>query len=71
MACHWVYDKEVPGGRFWLPECWGGLYEPSGCYCPRPKHSTEDELKALIVKLTKRVDELENRLPINQEAPTD
>lgn len=63
MACHWVYDKDVPGGKFWLPECLGGLYEPSGCYCPRPPRATKDELAEKIKALEKRVSDLEKQNP--------
>lgn len=32
--CHWVKDASCPGGRFWLPVCWGGVHNGSaGCYC--------------------------------------
>ena len=49
MVCRWVPDKEI--GRFWVPECWGGLNGgPGGCYCKRePKKSD----------LEKRVERLE------------
>lgn len=50
--CRWVKDKTVPGGKFWLPECWGGLYDPDGCYCDKP--STES--------LGERISELEEKL---------
>jgi hypothetical protein len=61
MACHWVHDKEVPGGKFWRPECWGGLYDPDGCYCPRPPRATKDELAERVKRLEKRIADLESR----------
>jgi len=32
--CRWVKDASCPGGKFWLPACWGGvLGGKEGCYC--------------------------------------
>ena len=57
--CRWVRSSEVPGGKFWLPECWGGLYGPEGCYCPPAPRATKDELANRISALEKRVQKLE------------
>lgn len=57
--CHWVRDSDVPGGKFWLPECWGGLYGPEGCYCAPEPRVTRDQLAARIEKLEKRIEQLE------------
>lgn len=32
--CHWEKDSTVPGGRFWLPGCMGGIYGKNWCTCP-------------------------------------
>lgn len=54
--CRWVPDKEV--GRFWLPECFGGIYGPAGCYCPRePKADRITALEKRIAKLEKIVNQ--------------
>lgn len=57
MRCHWVKDDEVPGGKFFVPGCWGGLMagDRSGCYC---RVNEKDEL----VDLQKRVAKLEKQL---------
>jgi hypothetical protein len=57
MSCHWVYTKEVPEGRFWLPDCWGGLYGPDGCYCHAGEKAKEDR-----EALEERIDQLERRI---------
>lgn len=34
MACRWVIDKSVPGGKYHIPECWGTVHDPEGfCIC--------------------------------------
>lgn len=53
MYCRWVNDKD---GRYYVPQCWGGLYHISGCYCERPSQKTKVE------RLEKRVQELEEKL---------
>ncbi len=57
--CRWVRAADVPGGKFWLPECWGGLYGPDGCYCLPEPRATKDELVNRIAALEKRVETLE------------
>lgn len=56
MRCRWVKDSEVKGGRFWLPECYGGLYGRAGCYCP------QEPEKDRIKMLEERIEKLEARL---------
>lgn len=56
MSCRWIYDREVPGGRYWVPDCWGGLYGPEGCYCEKPKRrDIEDRLERIEAVLEKLV----------------
>lgn len=43
--CRWVTDKD--GFRFWLPQCYGGLYNSLGCYCPKPERVSRDEMSDL------------------------
>jgi hypothetical protein len=58
-VCRWHRDATVPGGRFFVPGCWGGLQNMdfSNCYCDRRKHraSLEDrieKLEAMVRNLT-------------------
>jgi hypothetical protein len=54
MACRWMNDKEI--GRWYLPECWGGLYDIEGCYCDRSSPNDEvEQLKKRVQKLEKIV----------------
>lgn len=50
--------KTVDGFRFYFPECWGGLYKKSGCYCPMPAtiKSRIKELKSEIADLQYELD---------------
>ena len=58
MACH--TEQGV-----YIPECWGGLYRKSGCYCRDenniPRNTTDPYLKA-IKKLSREVRRLEARI---------
>ena len=65
MACHWVYTKEVAEGRFWLPDCWGGLYGPDGCYCHvgEPRED-RDELLDRLESALERIEKLEKSLAV-------
>ena len=63
MSCHWVRAKELPEGRFWLPDCWGGLYGPEGCYCrsTSERQERDSQLAERIYKLEARLAVLEGR----------
>jgi hypothetical protein len=56
MACRWMWDKEI--GRWFLPECYGGLHawDLSGCYCERPRNRLE--------ALESRIEELERAVAL-------
>lgn len=61
MRCHWVKDKDVPGGKFQVPGCIGcAVYGPSGCTCgpAGSKRAMEQE----IDELKERVRELETKI---------
>ncbi len=54
-VCRWIADKDVPGGKFFLPECWGGAMAHAGsemamCHCDRRKAKAD---------LFQRVEQLE------------
>lgn len=56
--CRWIKDADVPGGKFFVPECWprvmGG---PSAeCHCPKPDRQSMAEM---IDYLMDRVAKLE------------
>lgn len=60
--CHWVFDSEVPGGKFLVPGCWsravGSDFSP--CHCTRERGPS---LKDRISKLEARVQELSKAIP--------
>jgi ferredoxin-thioredoxin reductase catalytic subunit len=60
--CRWVYEKDAPDGRFFVPGCWGGVMDRGECYCARP---TRDDNRATIED---RIDHLERRLDFICEA---
>jgi hypothetical protein len=67
-ACHWVKDRDVPGGRFLVPGClnraiYGDLAE---CHCQN-KPTIADSMDAII----KRLDRLEKRLALPDPDRTD
>jgi hypothetical protein len=56
MACRWMHDPEI--GRWWYPECIGGIYGKEGCTCPRGQKAKDDRIN----QLERRVEKLEKRL---------
>jgi hypothetical protein len=55
FVCRWVADKDVPGGRYFVPGCWGGAMAREGdelanCHCNRRKAKAD---------LFQRVEQLE------------
>ncbi len=54
MACRGMWDEGI--GRWFLPECHGGMHvwDLRGCYCERPRSRLE--------QLEARVEELEQAL---------
>ncbi|UXO94017.1 hypothetical protein Pan4_30 [Pseudanabaena phage Pan4] len=47
--CRWVYDKEVPGGKFLVPGCWNRtIYgDDVECQCREGPETIGDQLAAL------------------------
>jgi hypothetical protein len=46
--CRWVYDKDVPGGKFLVPGCWNrALDEYGDCHCKEGPETIGDQLAAL------------------------
>lgn len=43
----------VEGERVYIPQCWGGLYDIAGCYCPKPA-----TIKSEIRELEKQLERL-------------
>jgi hypothetical protein len=31
--CRWIKDANAPGGKVWVPECYGGIGGKSTCTC--------------------------------------
>lgn len=57
-SCHWVRDKDVPGGRFLVPGCWNRAVhgDHAECQCPRP---TKQERAVMLEDVVARLDKLE------------
>jgi len=45
---------------FWLPECYGGLYGPEGCYCP-DESTLQERVETLETELAELRAELKSR----------
>ena len=47
--CRWVYDKDVPGGKFLVPGCWNRAVhgDDADCHCADDPETVEDQLAAL------------------------
>lgn len=64
FVCRWIADKTVPGGRFFVPGCWGGAMAREGdefdmCICDR-RLAYDDAMQ--------RVDKMEERLAAMEKA---
>lgn len=56
MPCRWMHDPKI--GRWWYPECMGGIYGREGCTCPRTARAKQHK----IDELERRIDQLETKL---------
>ena len=46
--CRWVYDKDVPGGKFLVPGCWNrALDEYADCHCEDGPETFGQQLAAM------------------------
>jgi hypothetical protein len=52
-VCRWVYDSEVPGGKFLVPGCWNRALngDDAECQCPDDPETIGDQLNALRVQI--------------------
>ncbi len=59
--CRWVYDKDVPGGKFLVPGCWNRAVhgDDAECQCYEPPETIGDQLAAL----RKEIEDLKRRIP--------
>lgn len=62
MPCKWMHDPEI--GRWWYPQCMGGIYGKEGCTCDR-RGLTKDR----AAELEKRISKLERRLETALKLP--
>jgi hypothetical protein len=54
-----MHDRDI--GRWWYPQCLGGIYGKKGCTCPRIPQ------KDRIAMLEKRIEKLECRAVLAPE----
>lgn len=54
--CGYRWDAQA-GERYYLPQCWGGLYDISGCYC-RPRSHDETDTDARLAAVEAKLDRL-------------
>lgn len=59
MPCRWMHDPEI--GKWWYPQCIGGIYGREGCTCHRGPQ------KDRVAELEKRIEKLESRLSAHSE----
>ena len=54
-ACHWVSDKDVPGGKFLVPGCWNRALngDDAECHCPSSEMTTDEKLETIMARLDK------------------
>ena len=60
MNCHWVKDKDVPGGRFLVPGCWNRAIngDDAECHCKMPTRQEQfEEINSRLDKLEKLITE--------------
>ena len=53
--CHWVYDQEVPGGKFLVPGCMNRAMngDDADCHCAGDAETVDDQLEAIRRRMTK------------------
>jgi hypothetical protein len=51
--CRWVYDKDVPGGKFLVPGCMNRAVhgDDADCHCPDDPETVEDRIAAMEAKI--------------------
>lgn len=64
FVCRWIADKDVPGGKYFVPGCWPGAVARDGdemavCICNRKKAEAD---------LFQRVEELEKTVAVLKKA---
>lgn len=47
--CRWVYDQEVPGGKFLVPGCWNRTLhgDDADCQCQDDAETVDDQIADL------------------------
>lgn len=51
--CRWIYDAEVPGGKFLVPGCMNRAVhgDDADCHCPDDPETVEDRIAAMQAKI--------------------
>lgn len=61
--CHWVTDREVPGGKFLVPGCWNRAIngDDAECHCVSGPETRSERLERKMDDIIKRLDRLEGK----------
>ena len=51
--CRWIYDDEVPDGKFLVPGCMNRAVhgDDADCHCPDDPETVEDRIASLQAKI--------------------
>ncbi len=53
--CRWVYDTDVPNGKFLVPGCWNRAVhgDDADCHCKDDPETVEDQLASMRLDIDK------------------
>lgn len=61
--CHWVTDRDVPGGKFLVPGCYNrAVYgDDAECHCVTGPETSRERLERKLDDILARLDRLEGK----------